>query len=110
MRVKARETERSRDGEGEAAKRPCFSIGLRPDKHQTEADATNQWVAKPDRTIKISGVSLMAPLAPLLVPAILVYWCYSCCYGFALILVHAWLHSVPEGQFAPSWTVANEPR
>ena len=64
-------------------------------------------VAKPDRTIKIPGVSPWWLPRALSCSCLSVYRCHSAVMA-AFISFHAW-HSVPGRQFAPSWTVCTNP-
>ena len=64
-------------------------------------------VAKPDRTIKIPGVSPWRLPRALSCSCLSVYRCHSAVMA-AFVSFHAW-HSVPGRQFAPSWTVCTNP-
>ncbi len=64
-------------------------------------------VAKPDRTIKIPGVSPWRLPRALSCSCLSVYRCHSAVMA-AFISFHA-RHSVPGRQFAPSWTVCTNP-
>jgi len=64
-------------------------------------------VAKPDRTIKIPGVSPWRLPRALSCSCLSVYRCHSAVMA-AVLSFHA-RHSVPGRQFAPSWTVCTNP-
>ena len=83
-----------------------FSIGSAP--WQASRNLTLKSVAaKPDRTIKIPGVSPWRLPRALSCSCLSVYRCHSAVMA-AFVSFHAW-HSVPGRQFAPSWTVCTNP-
>ncbi len=103
--IKARETERSRD-EGKARLSGRFLIGSAPLTSITEADAQISGGGKPNRTIKISGVSpwWLPRCALLFLP-----------FGLPVSFRQLWPRlshlprldtPVPGRQFASSWTVS----